>query len=133
MLNESSDYSQFESLLVNFMHQVYVNIPMMMEVSTLMDYTMGKTTLDLWWTNQIFQYHSDFYIAKVANREYNLKELGKPVTGFNKICYGSFCSMVVMSLLIGPFFLFSEMGGMTSYNPIEQSQMQIWIEVNETT
>lgn len=38
-----------------------------------------------------------------------------------------------MSLVFGPFFLFSGMGGMTSYNPVLVSNMQIWIEVNETT
>ena len=41
--------------------------------------------------------------------------------------------MVVMSLVIGPFFLFSGMGGMTAYNPVQASNLQIWVEVNETT
>jgi hypothetical protein len=51
MLNESKDTSLFESLVMNVLHQVYVNIPMMMECRTLLDYCLGKTTLDLWWTN----------------------------------------------------------------------------------
>ena len=133
MLIEGSDNSLLYTLAVNFIHQVYVNIPMMLEVRCLLDYTMSITTLDLWQTCQIFQYHSDFYICKLSNREYNVKELGKPVSGFNKICYGTFCSIIVLSLLIGPFFLFSGMGGMTSYNPVQSSGMQVWVEINETT
>ena len=52
---------------------------------------------------------------------------------WNKLFYGPFCAMVVMSLVIGPFFLFSGMGGMTAYNPVQASNLQIWVEVNETT
>ena len=96
---------------------------MVLEVRCLLDYTMSKTTLDLWQTCQIYQYHSDFYIAKMGTREYNMKDVGKPISGLNKLFYGSLCSMIVMGLLIGPFFAFSSMGGMTSFNPILKSQM----------
>jgi hypothetical protein len=59
----------------------------------------------------------------MGNRMYNHKKLGKPISGFNKVCYGSICSIIVMGLLIGPFWAFSSMGGMTSFNPILGSQM----------
>jgi hypothetical protein len=50
MLIEGSDNSLLYTLAVNFIHQVYVNIPMMLEVRCLLDYTMSITTLDLWQT-----------------------------------------------------------------------------------
>jgi len=39
----------------------------------------------------------------------------------------------MLTFLVGPFFMFSALGGMTNYNPVKTSNVQFWININETT
>jgi hypothetical protein len=61
-----------------------------------------------------------------------MKEVGKPIARTNKLFYGSICSMIVMGLLVGPFWAFSSMGGNVIYNPILKSQLEVWVQINST-
>jgi len=45
---------------------------------------------------------------------------------------GYVASFVIVGMVIGPFILFSELGGMTQYNPVISSDIQFWIQVNST-
>lgn len=62
---------------------------------------------------QLFQYQSDFYVAKTSQYIYNERILGTEIYGISKVMLGYFASFVIVGLVIGPFVLFSELGGMT--------------------
>lgn len=39
----------------------------------------------------------------------------------------------MLSFILGPFIMFSSLGGMTVYNPVRDNDLQLWIQVNVTT
>jgi len=112
---------------------LFVTLPFAAELKCLLDFSLSHTALDMWQHMQLFSYHSDLFVAKTANASYNRKKLGSPVDDwFDKGCCGYFCLALVLSLLIGPFFLFSSMGATTIVNPILSSQFEFWLQINQT-
>jgi hypothetical protein len=52
-------------------------------------------------------------VAKTSQYIYNERILGTEIYGISKVMLGYFASFVIVGLVIGPFVLFSELGGMT--------------------
>lgn len=111
---------------------IFTSLPFAVEIKVLIDYVLNTTTLDMWQFMQLFQYHSDLYIARTGNESYNRKKLGEPVTDCLSRCFFGYCCLaIVFSFVIGPFFLFSSIGSTTLFNPVQTSTFQFWIEVNQ--
>lgn len=102
---------------------MFINIPLAVEIRCLLDFTFTKTALDLWQTCECFQYNSDFFIAKTSNMSYNRKFLGQEPTPFSKVAFGYICTVVMLSFILGPFLMFSNINGMTIYNPVKETQV----------
>ena len=39
----------------------------------------------------------------------------------------------MLSFILGPFLMFSSIGGMTLYNPVIYNDLQFWVQVNVTS
>lgn len=66
------------------MAQVYWALPFIVELRCLTDFTMSRTSLDLFQFWQCFQYHYDMYCAKNSNVCYTVKTLGSETEPFDK-------------------------------------------------
>ena len=118
MYYEGGERDDTEEDIYNGLHQVFINFPLAVEMRNLLDFTFTKTSIDLWQTCELFQYNSDFFIAKTSTLSYNRKVLGAEVSKFSKICFGYICTTIMLSFILGPFIMFSTIGGMTLYNPV---------------
>ena len=128
MLLEGSDIFEPEEDIGNGLHQIFIAIPLLSEIRCLLDFCMTKTTLDAFQTFQLFQYHSDFYIAKVCNRWYNMKELGTEPTLISKIIGFAITICIVLATLVLPFFLFS--ATTTQLNPVISAELEVNLQFN---
>jgi len=105
-----------------------------MEVRCVIDFPLSQTALDLWQHLQVFQYMYDFYIARTAHMSYNNRTLGEERQGFPDLwCWGHALAIGVAIAMIGPFywlsgFYISHIG----YNPVYRSNVQLWLQFNET-
>ncbi len=133
MYYEGGERDDTEEDIYNALHQVFINFPLAVELRCLLDFTFTKTSIDLWQTCELFQYNSDFFIAKTSTLSYNRKVLGAEVSKFSKICFGYICTTIMLSFILGPFLMFSSIGGMTMYNPVIYNDLQFWVQVNVTS
>jgi hypothetical protein len=63
------------------------------------------------------------YAAKVGNTYYREKKVGIKVEPAEKCIFGALFSTIVLTLIIGPFMLFSDIGGLTVENPVLNSDI----------
>lgn len=61
----------------------------------------------------MFKYHYELYAATVSNAFYLTKKLGSKTDPMDKFV-GTLLTFIVFFLLIAPFLLFSEYGGLTA-------------------
>jgi len=91
---------------------VYMAIPFIAELRCLLDFIFSKTALDPFQYWQCFSYHTELYQAKWNNKYYvEDKRLGDDVTFLDARLPGYIICVILMALTIGPFILFSELGG----------------------
>lgn len=112
--------------------QIYGGIPFAIEIRCLLDFWFNKTSLDIFQFWQLFQYHLDLYCAKNGNISYSKKVFGAEADPIDKFIFGFLISMIIMALLIGPFFLFSEYGGLTGPNPVTSAQFDVSLVISKT-
>ena len=93
--------------------QIFNAIPFLVEIRALLDFTFSKTSLDVFQFWQLWQYHFDFYNAKESNRYYRFKIVGSPTGCLDKCIFGWLISTVMLTLLVGPLYFFSDIGGFT--------------------
>ena len=74
----------------------------------------------------------ELYNAKNGNRYYAEKKFGGQTDKVEKCTTGVLISAVLMFLLIGPFLIFSEYGGLTSANPVLRADMSMSLFMNKT-
>lgn len=72
-------------------HQLEVNLPFVLELKVILDWSFTKTTLDLFQSLQFARYNSDMYLCYMGNKSIYEKKFGQPQSRFDKICYGCFC------------------------------------------
>ena len=58
---------------------------------------------------------------------YNRKPWGTEPSKFSKILFGYICTTLMLSFILGPFLMFSSLGGMTLYNPVVDNDLQFWV------
>ena len=118
----------------NIAAQFFTWLPLTCEVRCVIDFPLSQTALDLWQHLQIFQYLVDFYVPRTAHMSYNGRTIGEERQGFPDLwCWGHACAIGVLIAMLGPFYWLS--GFYTShigYNPVYKSNIQLWLDFNET-
>lgn len=105
--------------------QVYNMIPFAVEIRALLDFTFSKTALDIFQFWQLWQFHYDFFAAKNSNRSYTEKILGAPAGPIEKCIFGVLLSTIIMVLLAGPLWFFSDIGGFVAPNPVQSANLEL--------
>lgn len=111
--------------------QIFNAIPLAVETRGLLDFTFSKTSLDIFQFWQLWQYHYDFFNARKGNRFYSNKILGSPMRPIDKCIWGVLLTMVVVILLVGPLWFFSDIGGFVAPNPVEAANFEISVIIEK--
>ena len=80
----------------------------------------------------MWNYHAELYIAKNGNEYYGVKKLGSQIDIIEKCTFGVTVSFGLLFLLIGPFILFSEYGGLTQPNPVLNADFELSFHIEKT-
>jgi len=112
--------------------QIFNAIPFAVEIRCLLDFTFSKTALDIFQFWQLWMYHWEMYTAKNGNWSYVVKVLGSPTLKLDKCIFGVLFTGVILSLLVGPLWFFSEVGGFIAPNPVQQAQISFAFVVSKT-
>ena len=64
-------------------------------------------------------YHIELFIVKNGNYSYTYKVLGSKTLLLDKIIFGVLIGGVILFLLIGPIYFFSDYGGLIAPNPVQ--------------
>jgi len=63
-------------------------------------------------------YNYELFCAKNGNYSYTYKILGEKSWWLDKIIFGWLFSTIILLLLVGPLFFFSDAGGFVAPNPV---------------
>jgi len=69
--------------------------------------------------------HYDLFTGRNGNRSYNYKVLGSPTTKLDKCIFGALLSAIIMVLLVGPLWFFSDIGGFVAPNPVQSARLEL--------
>jgi len=86
-----------------------VVIPFLFELRSILDWTFTRTSLDVWCWMKLASIQADMYVAKCLNMTYAQKKLGEVYGKAQKIFIGCSLILVIILLLVGPLFLFSNL------------------------
>lgn len=76
-------------------------------------------------------YHQELFIVKNGNYSYTYKQLGSKTVLFDKCLFGVVIGGVILTMLIGPIYFFSDYGGFIAPNPVQTGLIQIAIIVSK--
>lgn len=99
--------------------QIYSAIPFAVELRALLDFTFSRTSLDIFQFWQLWQYHYDLYCAKNSNHWYTIKILGEATWMVDKLIFGVLFSAIIILLMVGPLYFFSDYSGFVGPNPVK--------------
>jgi len=71
-------------------------------------------------------------MAKNGNYSYIIKPLGSATVMLDKIIFGWLISSILLGLLFGPIFFFSEYGGLIQENPVKGAHLELSFVINKT-
>lgn len=114
----------FENPVPLILLNVYMAIPFLIELRCLLDFTFSKTSLDIFQFWQLFQYHTDFYMAKNNNVYYDEKEQGYENVFVDKLP-AYLIGIGLLALVVGPLVFFSTVGGFVAPNPVTSGQLTL--------
>jgi len=78
-------------------------------------------------------YHFELYSSKIGNNWYNQKALGSAVTADDKCIFGVLMTSIILTLIVGPLILFSNlMPGLVTFNPVLSADVHISFNMNKT-
>lgn len=118
IMKKPSSVLQYYNVVANIGGIIYTALPFVAELRAILDFTMSKTSLDMFQFLQLWQYHYELYAAKNGNWYYTTKQIGIQTDRIEKCTTGLLISALFLVLLAGPLLLFSEYGGLTQANPI---------------
>lgn len=132
IMKRASSVLQFNSNPIALIGaQVFMAIPFAIEVRCVLDFTFSKTALDVFQFWQLFMYHIELFIVKNGNYSYTYKQLGSKTLLFDKCIFGVVIGGVILTMLIGPIYFFSDYGGFIAPNPVKSGLIQIAIIVTK--
>ena len=74
----------------------------------------------------------DMYCAKNGNISYKHKVFGSEADPMDKCIFGFLFSTIIIGLLIGPFYFFSEYGGVTGAHPVTAARFEVSLVISKT-
>jgi hypothetical protein len=101
-------------------------LPFVPEMRCLIDWVLSKTSLDFSANFMLFYYHVDM-IKGHGNDYYTTKPLGEEVTCFEKSTSGGLILWVLLTLLVGPFLMFSQLSPLIQDNPVSHGEIVLSI------
>jgi piezo-type mechanosensitive ion channel component 1/2 len=125
MKKPSSVLQYNEDPLFVVLANVYSGLPFIVELRSLLDFTFSKTSLDIFQFWQLWMYNYELFCAKNGNYSYTYKVLGSKTWWLDKIIFGWLFSTIIMLLLVGPLFFFSDVGGFVAPNPVSSGDFKI--------
>lgn len=111
--------------------QLYTAIPFAVELRCLLDYAFAKTALDAFQFWQLFMYHFDLYNNKNGNYWYNARVFGSKSDPVDKFVFGGLITGVILVILIGPFYFFSEFSSFIEPNPVQSGEIEIRLNIKK--
>jgi len=111
--------------------QIFAALPYILEIRCLIDFTLSKTSLDIFQFWQLFQYHIELYCAKNGNYSYIIKPLGEPTRPLDKCIFGALITAIFLGFLFGPIMFFSEFGAFIQTNPVKDASIAIEFVINK--
>ena len=132
IMKKASSVLQFNSKpIATIGAQIFMAIPFAIEVRCVLDFTFSKTALDVFQFWQLFMYHIELFIVKNGNYSYTYKQLGSKTLLLDKCIFGVVIGGVILTMLIGPIYFFSDYGGFIAPNPVKSGLIQIAIIVTK--
>jgi len=107
---------------------LWTMIPFVMEIKVLLDWTFSKTSLDIYQWFKFVNLHYEIYIFRCGNYEYTKRKPGQVVDALDKALCGGFFLVLIFALLVGPLYLFSDLG--TSLNPVINADMDFKLRIS---
>jgi len=74
----------------------------------------------------------ELYCAKNGNVSYVVKVLGSRTPVLDKCIFGVLISSVILGMLIGPIFFFSDYGGFIAPNPAISGEIDVSLIIDKT-
>lgn len=94
--------------------RVFMGMPFIFELRSIIDWTFTGTSLDVFQWIKLAQIQADMYIAKCYNKPYMEKPTGEKIPHVTKGALGCLLTFGVIMLIFGPLLLFSNI------NPISK-------------
>lgn len=107
---------------------LWTMIPFVMEIKVLLDWTFSKTSLDIYQWFKFVNLHYEIYIYRCGNYEYTKRKTGQVIDALDKALCGGFFLCLIFALLVGPLYLFSDLG--TSLNPIINADIDFKLRIS---
>jgi len=71
------------------------------------------------------------YLVKNGNVSYIRKVLGTETTKLDKFIFGWLIGGILLTLIVGPFIFFSDIGGFIQNNPVSGGDIKIDFVINK--
>jgi hypothetical protein len=110
--------------------RIYNNIPFLWEMKVILDWTVTRTSLDLFqWFKIDDAFHYIYFNRYQNNGRRNKKEFDPQ--SWNEKFWKGFCfALGLMILILGPILLFSGLNPIMVKNPCQQGKVEISLEMN---
>lgn len=72
------------------------------------------------------------YTAKNGNISYVVKVLGSPTAKLDKCIFGVLITGIILALLVGPLWFFSDVGGFIAPNPVTAATISFSFVIHKT-
>jgi hypothetical protein len=109
------------STINRWIFNIFMNIPFLFELRVFIDWTITKTALDNFQWLKLAQIQADLYKAKSMSKlYYEEKPLGEKIAKIWKYLMGYALIALIVVLIIGPMFLFSNV--FTQYGDVNRVQ-----------
>ena len=116
--------TQFHSLWSKWLLQVYLSIPFLFELRTLIDWTLTSTALDFWQWLKFEDCYYRLYIAKVNMSYYLDHAVGEAISLWWKFFIGICGTSALILVIMIPLVIFSDLNFVVSVNPIKAMSVE---------
>jgi hypothetical protein len=112
--------------LNRYQFNTYMSIPFLFELRVFIDWTVTRTSLDVFQWIKLAQIQNDLYLSKSISEWYYTRTVGTRIHWCEKFWMGIIYIILIIALIIGPLFMFSSaFNNFGTPNPITKVQLEI--------
>ena len=116
----------------SLLFRVYMGLPFIFELRTMMDWAFTKTALDFWQWLKFEDIYAQLYITKVLQRQYALRPKGEEMSIISKLIFG-FCGLLTLFFIIlAPLIIFSTLNPILETNPVTGMSVDIGLMIDHS-